>query len=63
MRWKKAEIGDLRTDTFFALLPVTCIESNEVRWLEWVTVVSQRIKIGDEYWWQRIKFIESEVKS
>lgn len=46
MRWKDKPqpiVGDTRTRSWFALLPVKI--GDETRWLEWVTVKDKYVKI------------------
>ena len=60
MRGKPAEIGERRTRSFFAFLPVHPQEEDEWRWLEWVTVEQEYQTLGQFEWpgWVPIRFID-----
>jgi hypothetical protein len=61
MKRKRArlKVGDERTVTFFAWLPVTVISENnrETRWLEIVTVKQVWEISHDDAWWCNVEFI------
>jgi hypothetical protein len=51
MRFRQPNIGDKRIRSFFALFPVRCYTTNEIRWMETVTVLEKYVQgIGPGYW-------------
>jgi len=63
MRWKSNKKGDTRVRSFYAWSSVYCEESNEWRWLEWVTV---REAYNDQpitgHPWRIIEFLDGKPK-
>ena len=59
MRWKKPNVGDIKTKRKFALLPI-CI-NRETRWLEWVTIEYVYGTDWHEEGWFITRFVDNEV--
>ena len=64
MKWVKPKTGDIRIRSFFAWLPVCASETNEVRWLECVTVLFRYQPTMYGHYWSSVRFLDnkSEVK-
>lgn len=59
MRWKKPNVGDIKTKRKFALLPI-CI-NRETRWLEWVNIEYVYGTDWYEEGWFITRFVDNEV--
>jgi hypothetical protein len=69
--FKIPKVGDTKTESFFALFPVTITKwkpfiATETRWLEKVTIKYKFTKTSslEEYneYWEKVEFIDNEKK-